>query len=193
MTDVLVKILKSFNNLPDDQMNKLVGISKIKTIAKGDHFIQEGEVPNKFAFVLGGLFRYFYTNNKGNELTKGFFPEGSVISSYSAMIQNRSSYFTIEALEDSEVSVIQYTDWKSLFKSHPSWKDFLIVMLEKGYCTKESREREFLILDAEERYKSFLQSFPGFDKRVKQHLVASYLGITPVALSRIRNKMKVDK
>src|SRR5512147_2778492 len=107
MSDGLVKILKSFNNLPDDQMNKLVSISKTKSIAKGDHFIQEGEVPNKFAFVLGGLFRYFYTNNKGNELTKGFFPEGSVISSYSAMIQNRGSYFTIEALEDSEVSVIQ--------------------------------------------------------------------------------------
>jgi len=54
----------------------------------------------------------------------------------------------------------------------------------------ESRERDLLIFDAEERYKSFLKSFPGLDKRVKQHLVASYLGISPVVLSRVRNKME---
>lgn len=191
MTNDFIKVLKSINNLSDDQIDKIMKISKVKNVNKGDFFIQEGEIPNKFAFTLNGLFRYYYVDKKGNEFTKGFFPEGSIISSYSAMIQNRPSYFTIEALEDSIVASIQYTDWKNLFKTNDCWKEFLIVMLEKGYCTKESREREFLLLDAEERYKSFLKSFPGYEKRIKQHLIASYLGITPVALSRVRNKMGV--
>jgi CRP-like cAMP-binding protein len=62
-------------------------------------------------------------------------------------------------------------------------------LLEKGYCTKEKREREFLLFDAEARYQSFLKSYPGLEKRVKQHQIASYLGITNVSLSRIRRKM----
>jgi hypothetical protein len=60
--------------------------------------------------------------------------------------------------------------------------------LEKGYCIKEAREREFLLFDAKARYRSFLSTYPGLEKRVKQHLIASYLGITPVALSRVRKK-----
>lgn len=192
MANDLAKIVKTFNNLPTDQLDKFVNISRVKSLHKGDFYIQEGEIPTKFAFVLQGLFRYYYVDRKGNEFTKGFFPENTIISSYSAMIQNRPSFFTIEALEDSNIATIQYSDWKNLYKIHACWKEFLIVMLEKGYCTKETREREFLILDAEERYKSFLKSFPGFDKRVKQQLIASYLGITPVALSRVRNNMGVS-
>ncbi len=105
------------------------------------------------------------------------------------MIQNRDSYFSIEALEDSVIGVIRYKDWKLLLDNHICWKLFLISFLEKGYGVKESREREFLILDAEERYKLFLKTFPNVEHRIKQHYIASYLGITPVALSRIRKKM----
>jgi CRP-like cAMP-binding protein len=191
MTDKLTKIVQSIVNIPDDQLNRVIQVSRIKNLYKGEFFIQEGEIPNKFAFNLKGLFRYYYVNKKGNEFTKGFFPENTIISSYSAMIQNRASFFTIEALEDSTVAVIQFSDWKMLFKNHTCWKEFLIATLEKNYCIKESREREFLLLDAEDRYNSFLKSFPGLDKRVKQHLLASYLGITPVALSHLRNKMRV--
>ena len=60
---------------------------------------------------------------------------------------------------------------------------------EKGYATKEKRERELLLLDAESRYKSFIHEFPHLEPRIKQHMIASYLGITPIALSRIRKKM----
>jgi CRP-like cAMP-binding protein len=189
MKDRFIQIIKAVVNVPVEQEAELLKICKIKQLQKGEHFIHAGDRPYKFAFNLQGLFRYYYLDNKGNDFTKGFFPEGAPISSYSAMIQNRGSYFSIEAMEDSVIAVLDFNDWKRLFDKHVCWKLLLISLLEKGYCVKENREREFMILDAEERYKIFQHTFPNIETRVKQKYIASYLGITPVALSRTRRKM----
>jgi len=185
-----IKTLNSIAEFPEVQIKKIISFSKIKKIRKDECYIREGEKPKSFAYVFGGFFRYYYIDKKGNDFTKGFFFENSFITSYSALIQNRESYFSIEALEDSEIIEIDYEKWKTLFKQELVWYKFLLTLIEKGYCVKESREREFLLFDAEERYRSFLQTFPDQQKRIKQHFIASYLGITPVALSRIRKKWK---
>jgi CRP-like cAMP-binding protein len=184
------KTLNSITEFHEDQVKKILSFSKIKKIRKDECYIREGEKPKSFAYVFSGLFRYYYIDKNGNDFTKGFFFENSFITSYSALIQNRESYFSIEALEDSEIIEIDYEKWKTLFNQELVWYKFLLTLIEKGYCVKESREREFLLFDAEERYRSFLQTFPDQQKRIKQHFIASYLGITPVALSRIRKKWK---
>ncbi len=186
---IFIDSLKALRYIPEEQILAILKSVILKKLKAGQNYILEGEIPNEFAFNSSGLLRYYYIDNEGNEFTKGFFSERNYICSYSAMIQNRGSYFTIEALEYSELVCIRFSDFKSLLKSHPCWNTFLISLLEKGYCTKEMREREFLLFDAETRYQSFLNSFPGLEKRVKQHHIASYLGITNVALSRIRRKM----
>lgn len=157
---------------------------------RGEHFIKADESADKFGIVAKGMFRYYYLNDKGNEYTKGFFQEGSLLSSYSAMISNEPSPYGIQALEDAAVIVVGYDEWKAIEKNDAAWKDFLIFFLQKGYRKKEKREREFLLFDASARYESFLEEYPGLENRISQHLIASYLGITPVALSRIRSRMK---
>lgn len=188
MIESFKKTIKMFSNVTDSQIEEFYKITKLKDFAIGESFVKEHEAPSKLAFNVKGLFRYYYIDNDCNEFTKGFFPENTFISSYSAMIQNRTSFFTIEALEDSSLLVFNYSDFMQLVNKHDSLKLFLIKMLEMGYCHKEAREREFLLFDAKTRYKLFLKNFPGLEKRIKQHLIASYLGITPVALSRIRKK-----
>lgn len=185
----LIQAIKSIVDLPPDQENRLLKLGKEVVLKKGENFIGEGEVPKKFAFVSKGLFRYYYVDSKGNEFTKGFFEENVFLSSYSAMIGSRESFFSIEALEDSSLVVFEYNHWKELFKQHNCWSLLLIAILEKGFTKKETREREFLLFDAEERYKSFLKNYPSLDLRVKQLMIASYLGITNAALSRVRKKM----
>lgn len=106
--------------------------------------------------------------------------------SYSALIENRESYFSIEALEDSKIVVINYHLWKELFKDKIYWHKLLIGILEKAFCKKEKREREFLLFDAKTRYKSFVTSYPNLQNRVKQHMIASYLGIAPETLSALK-------
>lgn len=159
-------------------------------INKGKSFIREGEKPKNFAFVIKGLFRYYYLDSNGNEFTKGFIPENSFLISYSALIEKRASYFSIQALENASIMIIDYQKWKALEKNSIHWTRLLLSILEVAFCKKENREREFLLLGAKTRYKSFLTTYPGLEGRIKQHLIASYIGITPQGLSRIRKEMK---
>jgi CRP-like cAMP-binding protein len=191
ITDLLHAV-RAISDVPPEEEAKLCRIVVTENLKKGDAFIREGDVPQKFAFVGAGLFRYYYVNEKGNEFTKGFFQESNFITSYTAMVRRKPSYYTVQALEDARLLVVDYHRWQNLYHGHICWMKLLFVLLEKGYMKKEARERELLIMSAEERYRSFLLEYPDLEKRIRQHLIASYLGITPVALSRIRKEMFRD-
>ena len=189
MVENLLQVIKTITDLPAEEERKLRSILHEQTLQKGDIFIREGAIPQKFAFVNNGLFRYYYLNSKASEFTKGFFSENSFIASYTAMTRGTRSYYTIEALEDSDIVAVDYHKWKLLYNNHPCWSKLLIALLEKGFAKKEKRERQLLLDSAEDRYRAFLEEDGYLESRIKQHLVASYLGITPVALSRIRKLM----
>lgn len=186
----LIHRLQERFDFPESELKKLSVCIRRQNITRGEHFLNAGDIPDKIAYVCTGLFRYSYTDSGGSEYTKSFFPEGDFVVSYSAMVSGTPSWFSIEALEDSVIDVFDYTNWQLLFDGHPCWAALLIAMLQKGYMKKEKRERELLMLDAAERYQSFLTEYPGLETRVRQHMIASYLGITPVALSRIRSQSK---
>ncbi|NMH87357.1 Crp/Fnr family transcriptional regulator [Flavivirga algicola] len=171
-------------------IEELEGQGKRKVYDQKQVFVREGEIPNKIGFIKKGLFRYYYLTNEGKEFTKVFMKEGDIISSYTSMISREKSYYTIEAIEKSEIIQISLHQWNKLRRIDSKWDKLLIAFLEKGYGIKEKREREFLLLDSENRYKAFLEEYPNLENRVRQHMIASYLGITPIALSRIRRKMK---
>jgi CRP-like cAMP-binding protein len=175
--------------LPDNRIDDFLSIGRIKVISVSDYFVRAGEVPYKIAFVGSGLFRYVYINDKGDEFTKGIIRENFFLSSYSAMITGKPSYFSIEALEESQILEIIWKDFLQLIENDTFWVKFLLKFVEKGYMIKEKRERDLLLLDAETRYKNFLIEFPGMDQRIKQGIIASYLGIKPETLSRIRKKI----
>lgn len=187
MRESMITFINTIVPLPKREEEKILKAALPANFRKGRVFIAEGSVPKKLAFVTKGLFRYYYTNRKGAEFTKGFFPENSFITAYSAMVQQVPSTYTIEAIEDSELVIFDYVEWQRFSSGHPCWTTLLMALLQKGYFKKEKREREFLILDAKERYQAFLEEYPQLEQRIKQSMIASYLGITPVALSRIRS------
>ncbi|RFS16725.1 Crp/Fnr family transcriptional regulator [Emticicia sp. C21] len=189
MVHPFISFVKRIVYLPESEEAKVLELLKPIKIVKGEYYIREGQVPKKFAFIEKGLFRYLYINNKGTEFTKNFILENNFISAYSAMISQQPSRMFIEALEDSYVYDISYNDWLELKKGHQCWNQFLVVILEKAFSTKEIRERDLLLLEAQERYDIFKKEFPTLENRIKQHLIASYLGISPISLSRIRNKL----
>ncbi|CAM1367712.1 Cyclic nucleotide binding regulatory protein [Tenacibaculum litoreum] len=175
--------------LSDEKANELLAIGKIETLKKGDYFVRAGAIPKKIGFIKKGLFRYVYINSLGKQFTKGIILEDQFIASYSAMISNEPSYFFIEALEDSEVFSIPYKKWVTLVDTDPFWMRFLLKLVEKGFIAKEKRERELLLLNAETRYINFLKEYPSIEDRIHQTIIASYLGIQPESLSRIRKKI----
>lgn len=191
MNTRFINFIKEIVVLPKEQQEKFNALILTKTIKKGENFVSAGQLPKSIAFVKKGLFRYYYTNTSGEEFTKGFFLENSVLSSYSAMLESRGSYFSIQALEESEIETINYSELLKLFGAYHKWSQVLIALIQKGFLAKEEREREFLLFDAEQRYRAFLERFPNLEKRIKQHMIASYLRITPESLSRLRKKMNL--
>jgi len=177
------------NILPDNRIDEFLTLGKEKSLNTSEYFLRAGETPFKIAYVFKGLFRYVYINDKGDEFTKAIITENNFISSYSAMVLSKPSYFSIEALENSQLLEISWSDFTQLQNNDIFWVKFLVRFIEKGYIIKEKRERDLLLLDAETRYKNFLTEFPGMDQRIRQGIIASYLGIQPETLSRIRRKI----
>ena len=185
-----LEYLNLLSPIPERELLKLKKLCTLSQINKGDHFIRQGDNTTKFAFVSSGLFRFVYLSEDGKEFTKSFIDKKSFLTSYSSLLENRESFFSIEALEDSTLILIDFYAWKRLFEDEISWNKLYIKLLEKLYIQKEEREKEFLLYDAKERYEIFLEKFQNLDKRVKQYQIASYLGITSVALSNLRKELK---
>lgn len=190
MKEQISIIIKSIiSDFPENEIDNILPICKLTTIKPNENFISEGQTPRKFGFIVNGLIRYLYTDKAGREFTKAFLGKNTIISSYTAMKNEIISPFSIQALVDTEIISVDYKQWKAISDKNEIWNKFLIALLEKGYAIKEKRERELLLLDAENRYRIFRDDFHMVETDIKQHLIASYIGITPIALSRIRKKM----
>lgn len=157
------------------------------TFQKGDIFVKEGDICKQVLFIHQGVFRY-YLVHEGQDITKDFAVDtlNPFCTAYTSFILQKPSDIWIEALESSRVWIWNRTDIHPLFQHHPAWLRFSKTMAELLFLRKEEKEIERLKWSAEERYRHFLTRFPGLSQRVAQYHTATYLGITPESLSRIR-------
>ncbi|WP_307219694.1 Crp/Fnr family transcriptional regulator [Paenibacillus tundrae] len=157
----------------------------VKHIPRGVAIVQSGDEVTHAYFCTHGLFRLYYTLPDGREYNVAFTLENDFATSYGAMISGSISMYTIQAMEDSIVIEIPYDALQMLMDRSHSWERFVRTAVERLYIRKEERERELLYLSALERYRAFLVKYPGLEKRIQQYHIASYLGISPVSLSRL--------
>lgn len=173
---------------PDDSFFLYAAFDHRK-MKKGEYFTKAGEIPRRIGIVLKGVFRYCYITPKGKEYTKYFCTENQFIVSYSAAIQNKESLYFIQALEDSEILSARFNDFFSRSDSLEFGQLASRKMAEKLLAEKVERESDLLLLDAKERYVKFIKKHPQLINRVNQYYIASYLGISPESLSRIRKAL----
>lgn len=164
--------------------------AKPRLIKKRDFFVKEGDVCDSLIFIEKGLFRYFILH-EGNDTTKDFALDSAnpFCTAFTSFMSQSPSQIWIEALEDSTVLEWKGKDVLTLFETHPKWLLFSKRMAEHLYFRKEKREISFLKSSPEERYAEFLKDFPLLNQRVPQYMIASYLGIKPESLSRIRRRL----
>lgn len=162
-----------------------VTATTVRSIARGVKIIKSEDHVKHAYFCTQGLFRLYYTLADGREYNVAFTLENDFATAYGAMITGLTSKYTIEAIEDSTVIEISYSTLKMLMDRSHGWERFVRTALERLYIRKEERERELLYLSALERYQAFLLKYPGLEQRISQYHIASYLGISPVSLSRI--------
>ncbi|WP_439568587.1 Crp/Fnr family transcriptional regulator [Sphingopyxis sp.] len=158
--------------------------------AKDDVVIRAGDVPTTYAFVVQGLLGQHYVGPDGDLIFKYFFPENRIAASVSATLLGEPSLFTISAIEDSIVLEYDYAAFKALVAAHPDVAAFHIAYLERHWIIeKEPMEIAFRHDDAMQRYLDFIRKEPKLHKRLKQHHIAAWLGVTPESLSRLRRKI----
>jgi CRP-like cAMP-binding protein len=161
-----------------------------KSLIKGEYLLQAGDKALDFGIILDGLFRLYYTDKNGKEQIKNFRRNGELIGPYAEMLLNIPSRTYIQAMESSRVVLINSQDFLPFYQKHSCWQTLGRLVAEKHFLAKEQREFEFLQLDVMDRYNRFCEEFGILMGKIPQHQIASYLGITPVALSRVLSKAR---
>lgn len=150
--------------------------------------LQEGKVSKTMFFVEKGCLRT-WVNNDGKEITTQFFFEGESVSSIESFINNQPSLYAIETIEPSVLQTISQDDLQKIIASSPKLKSQMEAHLFNRLFQTQQLFYSYLKNNPQRRYQELMEMHPEILKRVPQHYIASYLGITPVSLSRIRNRL----
>ncbi|WNO08025.1 Crp/Fnr family transcriptional regulator [Teredinibacter sp. KSP-S5-2] len=154
-----------------------------------EHIFKAGETVDHVYFILKGLARYYYLTQEGKEFNKSFSTTGQILGSISSSANSIPCTYSTQCLQDMECLSLTYKTLKILSNRFPEWNQFHLYSLEQLAIKKEIREADFLLLTAEERYTKFLEDFAHIENIIPNYHIASYIGITEVALSRIRKSM----
>jgi CRP-like cAMP-binding protein len=185
--------IAEFVHLSDADWQLLQPHLSTKTIRKNGLFIKEGNKATEVGFVIDGMFRQYYTKD-GEERTTYFFFENHFISSYISCITGKPSLVTIEALSQSTYISFSYKALLDLYEKSMAWQKFGRLIAEYLGIGLEERMVGLLLQSPEERYIDLLNSKKTkIIERIPQHYIANYLGITPVSMSRIRNRLLKSK
>lgn len=187
-----VKYINQYYPLSDETIQNLLDICTEEYYHKNDLLLESGSMARYYYFIKSGLIGYYTVDELGNNIYKIFFEENSFVASTAAIIKNEPSDFNIIALED--CSVIQYPAkaYRELLEKHHDLALFHLYYLEKNWVVKkEPLEVSLKYETAKKRYLQLLEN-PSLYNRLKQHHIASYLGITPTQLSRIKKDIHGD-
>ncbi|WP_083963635.1 Crp/Fnr family transcriptional regulator [Spirochaeta cellobiosiphila] len=176
--------------IPPEEIKYLQGICHSRYIKKNDFFIKQGDTLSPMAIINKGLFRVYCVDYEGNDKTLAFRKEEQFLSGYTPILKNQPIWYSIQALEDSLISYIEFEQYSTLLKKNFCWVELSHHYVIGLFMEKEERERSLLMDDALTRYRNFTQTFPDYTNRISQYHIASYLGITPSSLSRIRANSK---
>jgi CRP-like cAMP-binding protein len=175
-------------NLQDDDWAALEAKLTVQQLKKGDYLLRAGEVCRYVSFVNRGLLRMFYLVD-GKEINVGFASENDYLSQYDSFLLRTPSAGQIDVLEDCELLHLSYNDMQAIYLSHPVFERFGRRIAEQLFILVSMQTNRLLTLTPEERYAELVEQHPELLQRVPQYMIASYIGITPEHLSRIRKKL----
>ena len=160
-----------------------------KKLRKRQYLLQEGDVCKSLAFTEAGLLRLYSVDDKGIEHMLQFALPGWWVVDIYSFLTGEPSRFNIDALEDSELLLLSQENFEVMMAALPKMERYFRILFQNNIIAKERRLESAIAFGAEERYRHFEQAYPDFVQRIPLNLIASYLGITPETLSRIRRKL----
>lgn len=181
-------IKKNFPNININKALELLPHFDIIHIPKKQHIIKAGTYYGKIVIVISGLFRAYYYSEI-EEHTFWFREEHTIFAAHRCILQNKPSSISYQAIEDSIVAVIDYFQLKEIAENDTEVAKSIIAALESLLLELIDRVEEFVTYLPEDRYKVFIEKHSNIITRLPQNQLASYLGITPVSFSRMKNRM----
>lgn len=176
--------------LTEQEQQFFTSLLRPRTLRKKQYLLQAGDVSRFENFVVKGLLRAYTVDAKGQEHIAMFAPEGWWISDLYSFLTQTPGNQNIDALEDSEVLQIEKQDLEKLYLQVPKFDRFFRILLQNAFVANQQRIIASISQTAEEQYLAFIKKYPSLEQRVPQHQVASYLGITPETISRIRRSLQ---
>lgn len=186
--DELYTYLTSISTIQNKTWNVVKELFTETNLKKGDYFIEAGVTARKIGFLKDGVIRAFYRNKEGSEYNKHFFTSNNLLGGYSSLVTQTPNKIYLQALTDCRLLTANYNELIMLYDDHPDFERFGRRLAEMFFAHKEEREVNIVMLDADKRYFIFQRQFPDLEQLIPQYHIASYLGITPTQLSRIRRK-----
>lgn len=185
MLDTLIAEIKKIGDFSTVDIDLFLNSFSEKTIAKGEHFLVNGQVSKHIAYIKSGLMMY-YKINKGIEIPADFTKEYEWLAYLKSFTTDTPSDMSIKALEESHLLILSKESMGKLFASQPKFMAIKSYYVELSFIRNSQHASNLATLNAKQRYEKFVQDFPDLVQRIPQYHIASYLGIKPQSLSRVR-------
>ncbi|WP_028543295.1 Crp/Fnr family transcriptional regulator [Paenibacillus taiwanensis] len=192
MKKILFDYLTTFTSLNEEQQQAIVQHIQIEEFKRGTVLLRQGDVPTRCYFVLKGCVRQYSIDKMGKEVTSNFYTEEQAISIFNHHKPDKSSEYTITCLEDSVLVVGDLEVEQDMYNKYTQLESMTRKMIEQNFGQVQDDFAAFIASTPEERFKTLLLKRPHLIDRVPQHQLASYLGITPESLSRIKKRVFND-
>ncbi|MEQ9310202.1 MAG: Crp/Fnr family transcriptional regulator [Balneolaceae bacterium] len=191
MHNILLEFISKYITLSDAEENAILSLNLFRSVPKGSVLLKEGESSTEGYFVLKGCLRTYYIID-GNEKTTAFYTEMDGITPNCVLTKLPSEYF-ISATEDSIITVADPSLEQEMFEKFPKFESLCRILSEELLAKQQVRFDQFKTSTPELRYQHLLKQRPDLIQRVPQHQLASFLGITPQSLSRLRGRISEKK
>lgn len=187
-------LLELIPDLEDETWEAFLKVVVIRNYKKGEVILKPGSVSNNVSFINHGLIRSYYLSD-GKEIITAFAEENTYYSDYESFLTRKPTVMYTDAVEATEVVDISYDDLQKMYKDYPQCERIGRLIAEDLFVYISARNNSFLSDTPEKRYLDFLINCKPIIQRIPQYMIASYIGVTPEALSRIRSRMskKVNK
>jgi len=185
-----IDYILQFGNLNQQQIDLILKKPTVLTLKKDDYYSEAGKVSKQFGFIIEGIARVSYYNNKSEEITKYFIDENNILVDLESFDNQIPSIAYVQAVVPCKILVFAKHDWQELLNTIIGWDTIVHKIISKALLQKVDRISSIVAQDGTSRYLTFLQKYPNLANRIPLSYLASYLGITPSSLSRIRKNIR---
>jgi CRP-like cAMP-binding protein len=189
MYEIFFESLKSKAGFHDEDLALVKTHLTPKKLRRKQYLLQEGDVCKNIAFVEKGALRTYTVDELGTEHILQFALEGWTISDLYSFLTGEASTYNIDALEAAELVLVSKAAHEEMLQTIPKYETYVRLQVTGAYIALQRRITSVLSLTTEERYKNFTATYPNIVQRVPQHMIASFMGLTPETLSRVRKRM----